>query len=77
MGNRLRWFGHVRQRPSDAPVRRRLEGWQSDRVVRGRRRPKETWMKVIENDTSLLEIEENMSLDRAKWRARIYVDDLT
>ena len=62
MENRLRWFGHVSRRSSDAPVRR-IEGWQSDRIARGRGRPKKTWRKVIEHDMSFLGIEENMALE--------------
>lgn len=48
--NSLRWFGHVRWRPSNATVKR-LEKWQRVEKVRGRRRPKRTWMKVVESDT--------------------------
>ena len=68
--SRLRWFGHVRRRPYDAPVRR-LEKWRSDGIVRGRGRPKKTWWRVVESDMSLLGIEENMAVDRAEWRRRI------
>ncbi|KAL6551280.1 hypothetical protein OROMI_021768 [Orobanche minor] len=32
MENRLRWFGHVRRRPVDAPVRR-LESWGTGNIV--------------------------------------------
>ncbi|KAL6497308.1 hypothetical protein OROGR_029237 [Orobanche gracilis] len=37
MENRLRWFGHVRRRPVDAPVRR-LESWGTTNIVKGRGR---------------------------------------
>ncbi|XP_065864081.1 uncharacterized protein [Euphorbia lathyris] len=74
--NRLRWFGHVRRRALDAPVRR-TEEWQRDVVVRGRGRPKKTWRRVIESDMSLLGIEENMVVDRTEWRERICVADTT
>ncbi|KAL6579103.1 hypothetical protein OROMI_009319 [Orobanche minor] len=33
MENRLRWFGHVRRRPVDAPVRR-LESWGTSNIVK-------------------------------------------
>ncbi|KAL6559063.1 hypothetical protein OROHE_006432 [Orobanche hederae] len=49
MENRLRWFGHVRRRPVDAPVRR-LESWGTSNIVKGRGRPQKTWIKLIEND---------------------------
>ena len=50
--NRLRWFGHIKRRASDAPVRR-LERWQAEERVRGRGRPKQTWKRVIETDAFL------------------------
>ena len=43
--NRLRWFGHVRRRPTDAPVRR-VERINLGQVKRAQRRPKKTWMEV-------------------------------
>ncbi|KAK9713818.1 hypothetical protein RND81_06G053100 [Saponaria officinalis] len=36
MENRLRWFGHVRRRPMEAPVRR-LETWDTERVPKGKK----------------------------------------
>ncbi|KAL6564650.1 hypothetical protein OROMI_016100 [Orobanche minor] len=59
MENRLRWFGHVRRRPVDAPVRR-LESWGTSNIVKGRGRPKKTWIKLIENDMRFLGIRESM-----------------
>ena len=41
--NRLRWFGHVRRRPADAPVRR-VERINLGQVKRVQVRPKKTWM---------------------------------
>ncbi|KAL6504191.1 hypothetical protein OROGR_026114 [Orobanche gracilis] len=61
MENRLRWFGHVRRRPVDAPVRR-LESWRTINIVKGRGRPKKTWIKLIENDMQFLGIGESMML---------------
>ncbi|KAL6522376.1 hypothetical protein OROMI_031648 [Orobanche minor] len=60
MENRLRWFGHVRRRPVDAPVRR-LESWGTSNIVKGRGRPKKTWIKLIENDMRFLGIGESMA----------------
>ncbi|KAL6524293.1 hypothetical protein OROGR_016727 [Orobanche gracilis] len=59
MENRLRWFGHVRRIPVDAPVRR-LESWRTINIVKGRDRPKKTWIKLIENDMRFLGIGESM-----------------
>ncbi|KAL6586086.1 hypothetical protein OROMI_002730 [Orobanche minor] len=74
MENRLRWFGHVRRRPVDAPVRR-LESWGTSNIVKGRGRPKKTWIKLIENDMRLLGIGESMAMERQIWRERIRVVD--
>ena len=41
--NRLRWFGHVRRRPTDASVRR-IECIKLGKVKRAQGRPKKTWM---------------------------------
>ncbi|KAL6579440.1 hypothetical protein OROMI_009656 [Orobanche minor] len=70
MENRLRWFGHVRRRPVDAPVRR-LESWGTSNIVKGRGRPKKTWIKLIENDMRFLGIGESMAMERQIWRERI------
>ncbi|KAL6584875.1 hypothetical protein OROMI_004164 [Orobanche minor] len=74
MENRLRWFGHVRRRPVDAPVRR-LESWGTSNIVKGRGRPKKTWIKLIENDMRFLGIRESMAMERQIWRERIRVVD--
>ena len=69
---RLRWFGHVQRRSVDAPVRR------YERIVlgdsqRGRGRPKKYWGEVIRHDMKTLNLTEDMTLDRKKWRSRIKV----
>ncbi|KAL6521106.1 hypothetical protein OROGR_017675 [Orobanche gracilis] len=74
MENRLRWFGHVRRRPVDAPVRR-LESWRTINIVKGRGRPKKTWIKLIENDMRFLGIGGSMAMERQIWKERIRVVD--
>ena len=74
MENRLRWFGHVRRRPTHATVRR-LEEWGKEKIGRGRGRPKQTWLKVVENDMRCLGVTADMTGERAIWRERIRVDD--
>ncbi|KAL6503375.1 hypothetical protein OROGR_025298 [Orobanche gracilis] len=74
MENRLRWFGHVRRRPVDAPVMR-LESWGTINIFKGRDRPKKTWMKLIENDMRFLGIGESMAMERQIWKERIRVVD--
>ncbi|KAK9756043.1 hypothetical protein RND81_01G069300 [Saponaria officinalis] len=73
MENRLRWFGHVRRRPMEAPVRR-LETWDTERVPKGKGRPKLTWSRVIERDMRFLGLDERMVTERAQWRKMIHVD---
>ena len=50
--NRLRWFGHVRRRPTHAPVQR-VERINLGQVKRAQERPKKIWMEVIRKDTRL------------------------
>ncbi|XP_070002436.1 uncharacterized protein [Nicotiana sylvestris] len=71
---RLRWFGHVKRRGTDELERRRerlvLEGqW------RGRGRPKKYWGEVIRKDIVLLQLTEDMTMDRKVWRLRIGLED--
>ena len=61
--NCLRWFGHIRRRPSNALVKR-IGGWQSD--VKSKGSHLKTWMSVIESDVGQLAIQQNMLLDRGK-----------
>ncbi|KAL6549287.1 hypothetical protein OROGR_008431 [Orobanche gracilis] len=74
MENRLRWFGHVMRRPVDASVRR-LKSWGTINIVKGRDKPKKTWIKLIENDMRFLGIGESMAMERQIWKERIRVVD--
>ncbi|KAG5625880.1 hypothetical protein H5410_011098 [Solanum commersonii] len=67
---RLRWFGHVRRRCADAPVRR-CEGMAIEGTRSGRGRPKKFWGEVIRQDLAQLHITEDMTLDWKEWRSRI------
>ena len=44
--NHLRWYCHVRRRPTDAPVQR-VECINLGQVKRAQGRPKKTWIEVI------------------------------
>ncbi|KAF3653224.1 hypothetical protein FXO38_15745 [Capsicum annuum] len=72
---RLRWFGHLIRRGTNAPVRRcerlALEGFK-----RGRDRPKKYWREVIKRDMEQLQLIEGMTLDRKLWRKNIRIEDL-
>ena len=71
---RLRWFGHVRRRSMDAPVRR-CETIECLDYRRSRGRPKKSWSEVIRHDLRTLGLVEDMAQDRKLWRARIKVAD--
>ncbi|XP_070020562.1 uncharacterized protein LOC142180978 [Nicotiana tabacum] len=71
----LRWFGHVKRRNTDAPVR------ISERLAlggerRGRGRPKKSWGEVTRQDMAQLELNEDMTLDRRVWRWKIRVEGI-
>ena len=72
--NRLRWFGHVRHRPTDAPVRR-VERIKLGQVKRAQGKPKKTWMEVIRQDIEAKGLSEGILLDRNEWRKLIHVPD--
>jgi len=73
--NRLRWFGHVRSRLTDAPVQR-VERINLGQVKRAQERPKKTWIEVIRQDMEAKGISEGILLDRNEWRKLIHVPDL-
>ncbi|KAG5586165.1 hypothetical protein H5410_046599, partial [Solanum commersonii] len=70
---RLRWFGHVKRRCADAPVRR-CEGLDIKGTRRGKGRPNKYWGEVIRQDMAQLHITEDMTLDRKEWRSCIKVE---
>ncbi|XP_070008330.1 uncharacterized protein [Nicotiana sylvestris] len=72
---RLRWFRHVKRRRADAPVRR-CERLALEGERRGRGRPKKSWGEVIRRDIALLNLTEDMTLDRRVWRLKIRVEGL-
>ena len=71
---RLRWFGHVKRRPIDAPVRK-VENIELGMGKRGRGRPRLTWDRVIEHDLRYLRISEELTQNRIEWRQRIHAAD--
>ncbi|XP_075104581.1 uncharacterized protein LOC142178614 [Nicotiana tabacum] len=60
---RLRWFGHVRKKSPDDPVRR-CESLALVGTRRCRGQPKNYWGEVIRQDMALLQISEDMALYR-------------
>ena len=71
---RVHWFGHVRRRNMDAPVRR-CEKIDCPDYRRSRGRSKKNWSEVIRHDLKTLGLEEDMAQDTRLWRSRIKVVD--
>ncbi|KAM1011700.1 hypothetical protein ACFX2C_047009 [Malus domestica] len=74
--NRLRWFGHVQRRPTDAPVRR-CDHRTEVQGRRGRRRPRKTLEETLRKDLEYLDLTEDMTQNRAQWCSRIHIADPT
>ncbi|XP_060169387.1 agamous-like MADS-box protein AGL8 homolog isoform X2 [Lycium barbarum] len=70
---RLRWFGHVMRRDTNAPVRR-CERLVMDVFRRDRDRPKKYWGEVIRQDMAHLKLTEDMTLDMRVWRTQISME---
>ncbi|XP_070029240.1 uncharacterized protein [Nicotiana sylvestris] len=69
---RLRWFGHIQRRSTNAPVRR-CERLAMVGTRRGIGRPKKYWGDVIMQDMERLRITKDTTLDRELWRSSIKV----
>uniref|UniRef100_M8D467 mRNA export factor GLE1 n=1 Tax=Aegilops tauschii TaxID=37682 RepID=M8D467_AEGTA len=68
--HRLRWFGHIQLRPSEAPVHSgRLK--HADNVKRGRGRPNLTWEESVRRDLKDWSITKVLAMDRG---IKIYAD---
>ncbi|KAM2360015.1 hypothetical protein ACFXTH_002458 [Malus domestica] len=74
--NRLRWFGHVQRRPTDAPIKRCDYGTEVQ-GRRGRGRPRKTLEETLRKDLEYLDLTEDMTQDRAQWRSKIHIADPT
>jgi hypothetical protein len=61
--HRLRWFGHIQRRPTDAPVRSEVIR-RSGNEKRGRGRPKLTWEESVKRDLKDWYITKELALDR-------------
>jgi hypothetical protein len=70
----LRWFGHIQQRPAEAPVRsgiiRRI-----DNKRRGRGRPNLTCEESVNRDLKDWSITKELALDMREWKLAIYVPE--
>lgn len=65
---RLRWFGQVRRRSTNAPLRINEKiDLQEYRGAKGR--PKNSWNEVITYDLNFLQLTKNMARDRSLCRS--------
>jgi len=69
---RLRWFGHVKRRSVDAPMRR-CELINIPGGKRERGRPKKSLDEVIREDLRVVGLSEDLAQDRKLWRDRIRI----
>jgi hypothetical protein len=70
--HRLRWFGHIQRRPTEAPVRSGVIR-RSGNEKRGRRRPNLTWKESVTRDLKDWCITKELALDRRDWKLAIHV----
>ena len=64
--NRLRWYGHIKRREAEHPIRKVM-----DMEIPGRRRPgrpRLRWIDCVRRDMGGLGLSEDDALDRRKWR---------
>ncbi|KAK9118568.1 hypothetical protein Scep_016661 [Stephania cephalantha] len=71
---RLRWFGHLQRRPTNAPTRK-LDSIETVEIRRGKGRPKLTWDALIRRDLNGLESSPSIALNRTQWKSLIHVAD--
>jgi len=71
---RIRWFGHVKRRSEEAPIRR-CESINIPRGKRGKGRPQKSLDEVIRKNLKVVELTENMAQDRRLWQDRIKILD--
>jgi len=64
--SRLRWFGHVKRREEEQGIKRAFMHVVDGAVGRGR--PRKTWYEVVRNDLKLVNLKEEDTGDRVKWR---------
>ena len=70
--HRLKWFGHVQQRPPEAPVHcRRIK--HAENVKRGRGRPHLTWEESVKRDLKVWDIAKELAMNRGAWKLAIHV----
>ena len=54
---------------------RRCDTGAAESTNRGRGRPRLKWESIVNRDMTLLNLTQQMALDRTEWRRRIHVAD--
>jgi hypothetical protein len=70
--HQLRWFGHIHQRPPEAPMHKGIIIWNNN-VKRGRGRSNLKWEEAIKRDLKEWNIPKELCLDRSAWKEAIHV----
>ena len=70
---RLRWYGHLRRKDDGYIGRRMLRMELPGKRKRGR--PKRRFMDVVKEDMAEVEVTEEDTVDRNKWRRKIRCGD--
>ena len=72
--HRLRWFGHIQRRPSEAPVHSgRLK--RVENVKRGRDRQNLTWEESVKRVLKDWSITKELAMDRGAWKLAMHVPE--
>jgi hypothetical protein len=71
---RLRWFGHIQQRPTKAPIRSGVIR-RTGNERRGRGRPNLTCEESVKRDLKNWCITKELALDRREWKRVIHVSE--
>jgi hypothetical protein len=72
--HRLRLFGHIQWRPTEAPVHSGVIR-RSGNEKRGRGRPNLTWKESVKRDLKDWCITKELALDRREWKLAIHVSE--
>jgi hypothetical protein len=72
MQYRLRWFGHMQRRPSEASIRNGVIR-RTGNKKRGRGRPNLTWEESVKRYLKDWCITKEQALDRREWKLAIHV----
>jgi hypothetical protein len=72
--HRLRWFGHMQQRPTEVPIHNGVIR-QTGNKKRARGRPNLIWEESMKRDLKDWCITKELALDRREWKLAIHVSE--